>query len=41
METVSLCSNRPQKRLTVNTQLNKLIIEQEKIKGRGLRAVEQ
>lgn len=30
-----------QKRPTVNTQLNKLIIEQEKIKVRGLRAVEQ
>lgn len=43
METISLFCNRtdPRKRLTVNIQLNKLIIEREKINERGLRAVEQ
>lgn len=43
METISLFWNRtePTKRPTVNIQLNKLIIEQEKINERGFRVVEQ
>ena len=43
METISVFCKRaePTKRPTVNIQLNKLIIEQEKINERGLRAVEQ
>lgn len=42
MDTISLFCNRtdPTKGLTVNIQLNKLIIEREKINERGLRAVE-
>lgn len=43
METISLFCNRtePTKRSKVNIQLDKLIIEQEKINERGVRAVEQ
>lgn len=44
MEAMSLFCNSiepTKKRRAVNTQLNKLIIEREKITARGLKAVEQ